>query len=98
MVHRAARHDLAQRRAAMHQALLATGRFAWASDPVANFFLLRVQDGKSEQLTAQLREQRILVRNCDNIPGISPGYVRAQVRGKGDNERLLAALGSGLEL
>lgn len=40
-----------------------------------------------------LLQHKILVRNCDNIPGMPPGFVRIQVREPGDNEKLLHALG-----
>lgn len=40
-----------------------------------------------------LLQHKILVRDCDNIPGMPPGFVRIQVREDADNAKLLHALG-----
>lgn len=47
---------------------------------------------KAAALQNFLLKHKILVRDCDNIPGMPPGFVRIQVRGEEDNERLLHAL------
>jgi threonine-phosphate decarboxylase len=39
-----------------------------------------------------LLERGLLIRDCDNIPGMAPGFVRIQVRSAEDNHRLLTAL------
>jgi threonine-phosphate decarboxylase len=39
-----------------------------------------------------LLERGMLIRDCDNIPGMRPGFVRIQVRSAEDNRRLLAVL------
>lgn len=39
-----------------------------------------------------LIKQRIIVRNCDTIPGMPPGYIRIQARPEKDADRLLEAL------
>ncbi len=43
-------------------------------------------------LRAFLLERRILARNCDNIPGLPPGFIRLNVRPEEDLEKLLSAL------
>lgn len=47
---------------------------------------------KTADLQNFLLQHKILVRNCDNIPGMPAGFVRIQVREEADNERLLHAL------
>jgi threonine-phosphate decarboxylase len=39
-----------------------------------------------------LLKRRIVVRNCDTIPGMPPGYIRVQARPEEDSARLLQAL------
>ena len=39
-----------------------------------------------------LLNQRLIVRNCDSIPGMPKGYIRVQARPEADAEKLLAAL------
>lgn len=39
-----------------------------------------------------LLQHKILVRNCDNIPGMPQGFVRIQIRTPEDNEKLLYVL------
>ncbi len=39
-----------------------------------------------------LLRRRIMTRNCDNIPGMPPGWLRIQAREEADNARLVAAL------
>lgn len=43
-------------------------------------------------LRAALVQQRILVRDCDSIPGMPPGWVRIQARQGSDLQRLEAAV------
>lgn len=40
----------------------------------------------------KLLHQGLIVRDCDSIPGMPPGYLRMQVRPQKDAEKLLAAL------
>ncbi len=49
-------------------------------------------EGAAARLREKLLARRILVRNCDNIPGMPPGYIRLQTRREKDNEKLLKAL------
>jgi threonine-phosphate decarboxylase len=39
-----------------------------------------------------LLKRRIVVRNCDTIPGMPPGYIRVQARPEEDSARLLQEL------
>ena len=48
--------------------------------------------GRAGKLQNELLRRGVLVRDCDNIPGMPPGFVRIQVRGREDNEKLLHAL------
>lgn len=43
-------------------------------------------------LRDKLLERGLIVRNCDGIPGMPPGFIRFQVRTRTDNERLMKAL------
>lgn len=54
----------------------------------ANFLLFQGPAG----LNAALAEQGIALRDCGNFPGLGPGWYRAAVRRRGDNERLADAL------
>ena len=56
----------------------------------ANFLLFRADD---KRLFHKLREKGILIRDCGNFDGLSPYWYRAAVRSRGENERLLTALG-----
>lgn len=47
---------------------------------------------KADELQNFLLQHKILVRNCDNIPGMPKGFVRIQVREPKENEKLLYAL------
>ena len=44
------------------------------------------------EMRTRLIQRRILVRDCDAIPGMPPGYARIQVRNTDDTARLSAAL------
>jgi threonine-phosphate decarboxylase len=41
---------------------------------------------------ALLLNRRLIVRNCDTIPGMPPGYIRVQARPEEDAASLLSAL------
>lgn len=56
---------------------------------------IRRSDGKAPEaadLQDFLLHHRILVRNCDNIPGMPAGFIRLQVRPGEDNQKLLDIL------
>lgn len=54
----------------------------------ANYLLFRAAPG----LDAALREQGILIRNCENYAGLCPGWYRIAVRTRAENEALIRAL------
>lgn len=63
-------------------------------DPSVNFILVRVGVTWGSAATVQdmLKGQGILVRNCDNYPGLDAQYIRVAVRTHEENLRLLQAL------
>ena len=44
------------------------------------------------ELAELLRKKGVLVRGCDNYPGLGPGWYRAAVRSRKENEAFLRAL------
>lgn len=62
--------------------------------PTVNFLLLDVTGTgiSSTELTAKLKRNKILVRDCANYPGIDGQYIRIAVRCAEDNAKLLAAM------
>ena len=57
------------------------------------FFCCGLTSGRTAQgVFSALLKQHIVVRGCDNIPGMPPGYIRVQARPAEDTERLLRAL------
>lgn len=57
--------------------------------PTVNFILLRIEAMTSEEFAASMKQEGILVRNCDNYSGLDDHYVRVAVRKRKDNQRLL---------
>lgn len=59
-----------------------------------NFLLLALRPPWPEaaELADRLGERGILVRVASNFPGLGPSHLRIAVRGRHDNERLIAAL------
>ena len=57
----------------------------------ANFLLLKT----SKDLKKKAQKAGILIRDCSNFPGLDQGFYRVCVRGREENQRLIAALGSG---
>ena len=53
-----------------------------------NFLLVHGPRGLSERLA----RRRVLVRGCEPFLGLGPGYFRVAVRGRRENERLVAAI------
>lgn len=64
-------------------------RLGYAAAGEANFLFFRGPDGG---LARRLRGRGILLRDCGNYPGLGPGWYRAAVRTREENERFLAAL------
>lgn len=61
----------------------------------ANYLLVEIQSGTSSaELQERLMAEHILIRNCGNFVGLAERFFRVAVRGRQENERLLAALGS----
>lgn len=61
----------------------------------ANYLLVEIENGiAAAKLQARLMAEHILIRNCDNFVGLAERFFRVAVRGRQENERLLAALGS----
>lgn len=55
-----------------------------------NYLLVRLSPGRQvAELAAGLAQKRILIRDCDAIPGMPPGYFRVQVRSREENLRVL---------
>ena len=73
-------------RAWLAEQLAALGFRVIPSD--ANYLLFRAAPG----LDAALREQGILIRNCENYAGLCPGWYRIAVRTRAENEALIRAL------
>ena len=55
----------------------------------ANFILMR----SGINLYEKLKKQKILVRDCSNYKGLGEGYYRVCMRQRGDNQKLIDALG-----
>ena len=60
-----------------------------SSDLDANFILMR----SGINLYEKLKKQKILVRDCSNYKGLGEGYYRVCMRQRGDNQKLIDALG-----
>ena len=73
-------------RARLAEQLAALGFRVIPSD--ANYLLFRAAPG----LDAAMREQGILIRNCENYAGLRPGWYRIAVRTRAENEALIRAL------
>ena len=60
---------------------------------VANYLLVELPGGiTAAELRARLFPRRILIRDCSNFIGLTGRFFRVAVRGREENERLLAAL------
>lgn len=60
----------------------------------ANYLFFR---GGPLDLAKRLKAGGVLIRSCDNYPGLAPGYCRAAVRTREENDLLLAALAGALK-
>jgi threonine-phosphate decarboxylase len=88
-------------RAALLRDLRATHLFdSRATDAGPSFVTCRLRDEllrngvTSEMVRRELLRLGMLVRACDNIPGMPPGHIRMQVRRQSDNARLLQHIAS----
>lgn len=90
---RALRNDLPQRRKAFRAALAGTSLFTHIAPSACNFLLCQLRNKQETRpLYAWLAARGVLVRVCDTIPGMPPGYLRLQVRSTEDNLRLAKIL------
>ncbi len=62
----------------------------WVCPAEANFLLFKA----GADLHTGLLSRGIAIRNCDNYPGLGPGWYRTAVRTHGDNLELIDALSS----
>ncbi len=60
----------------------------------ANYIFFRAPD---VALHEKLAWQGVLIRDCANYPGLQPGYYRAAVRGRTENEKLAAVMADCLQ-
>ena len=62
--------------------------------PAVNFILLRLGKtwGDAAAVCAGLKEQGILLRNCQYYPGLTAQYIRAAVWTRAENQSLLQGL------
>lgn len=60
----------------------------WVCPSEVNYLLFRGPEG----LHNELKKQKIAVRNCDNYPGLGPGWYRIAVRLPEENEELIGAI------
>lgn len=56
----------------------------------ANYLFFRIPD--SADLPAQLEQDGILIRSCDNYRGLEPGYYRIAVKNHEQNQKLIDSL------
>jgi threonine-phosphate decarboxylase len=60
-----------------------------------NYLLVEIAGGKQAgELAGQLLTKHILIRSCGNFAGLCNRFFRVAVRGRDENDRLLAALSS----
>ncbi|MBG0778297.1 MAG: aminotransferase class I/II-fold pyridoxal phosphate-dependent enzyme [Desulfovibrionaceae bacterium] len=91
--YRAARRGFDALRSSLADALRATGAFSAVLPGHANFLTARLADpAASDRLARFLLARSLVVRQCDNIPAMPPGFLRMQVRADGENRRLVTAI------
>lgn len=61
----------------------------------ANYILFRMEN--AESIRKRLANKGVLVRGCGNYRGLNDHYLRIAVRGRKENEQLIAALKNSLE-
>ncbi len=87
------RVDLRERRQAFLKQLAWTGLFSHILPSSLNFLTCRLRRPEDAAgIYARLAARGILVRVCDSIPGMPPGYLRLQVRATAENVVLVRAL------
>lgn len=59
----------------------------------ANYFLVELPRGRhARDVTAQMRNEGLLIRDCSSIPGCTTRSIRLAVRSQQENDRLIQAL------
>lgn len=86
----ATRALIRKERAYLLSGLRAAGVQVLSAD--ANYVFFQAGAVKDLPLHEALLKQGILIRNCENYPGLGPGYYRICIRQHEENEKLLAAL------
>ncbi len=85
--------DISLYRDAMRQELMDTNAFQRICDSPVNFLTAKLRpEFSATALYDFLLQRKILIRVCDNIPGMPEGHIRIQVRSPQDNNRLLTAI------
>lgn len=60
----------------------------------ANYVFMELPGGRhASELTAGLRREGFLIRDCSSVPGATAGSIRIAVRSRQDNDRFVKALG-----
>jgi threonine-phosphate decarboxylase len=90
---------IAEERFYLVNQIKATGAFE-VFEAAANFLLIRGLDPKFEveNFQADLARMGLLVRRADNFPGLDQSYFRIAVRKRAENERLVKAINSWLQV
>ena len=81
-----ARELIREERSYLSNVLVMMGFKVISSD--ANFIMFK----GPEDLDTKLLKKGILIRNCDNYPGLESGYYRVAVRSRFENEELIKAI------
>ena len=90
---RSLRIDLRERRQTFHAQLAGTGLFQYILPSHMNFLCCKLRSHRdAAAIYAHLAGKGILVRVCDTIPGMPPGYLRLQVRSAKENDVLVREL------
>ncbi len=88
------RRMIAGERAFLAEGLAALGLEVYP--PEANYVFFRWRGARGEPLSARLLRKGVLVRDCGNYRGLDSSFLRAAVRTRAENERVLAAVGGAL--
>lgn len=64
--------------------------------PSANYVFFRWENANGEALSQRLLRHGVLVRDCGNYRGLDQSFLRAAVRTREENERVLAAMAAAL--
>lgn len=62
-------------------------------DSDVNFILFKIKSEKIFDLKERLLEKEILIRDCSDYKGLKKGFYRIAVKSRGENRKLVSALG-----